>query len=101
MNQISNNVRCPASQELVNYIESMCPVDAHINVRMNAVYADCNPAEFSNQLWSDKTSRMNVVRSFSFNGITHWTLEQWVHNNGYACTLTTLSKAAFLDIVHS
>lgn len=89
----------PASAELADFIRELCPVDAHFHVTMCGVWVDGDTVSFGRQFVSKDTTRLNVVRAFTFDGVTHWTLEEWAHDNGYRCTLFKLSKAEFLSLV--
>jgi hypothetical protein len=91
-----------ASSELLDLIGQVCPTDAHMHVQMRGVWVDSNYAgSFGNQAMSAETTYCNVVRAFTCHGLTFWTLEKWQHDNGYRCELVNLSKAAFLDLIHS
>jgi len=90
----------PSSQELVQFGESVCPVDAHIHVTVHGVWAD-NAEGFGGRSMSSVTTACRVVRAWSCKGITYWTLENWEHDNGYRCNLTVLSKAEFLSLIRS
>lgn len=92
----------PASAELSDYLDTICPMNQHIHVKPIGVWADDNyDGEFTNQAMSKDTTKVNIVRVFSCHGLTFWTLEKWEHDNGYRCTLVNLTKQAFLDIIHS
>ncbi len=91
----------PASQALAEHIRTFCPVDAHINVTMRATYVSGNVESFRGQFYSTETTHLSVVRAFSAFGITYWTREDWEHDNGYRCTLTVLTKAEFLALIHA
>lgn len=92
----------PASQELSEYMDTICPVDAHIHVTMRGVWVDDSyDGSFTGKHMSHETTCLNVVRAFTCHDRTFWTLEQWTHDNGYYCKLVNLSKSAFLDCIHS
>ena len=89
----------PASAELSDFIRELCPVDAHFHVTMNGVWVDGDTVSFGRQLMSKDTTRLNVVRVFTFEGVSHYTVEKWEHNNGYRCTLTEISKSEFYTLI--
>ena len=92
----------PASQELDDFIHSVCPVDAHIHVTMHGVWADDDyDGNFTGKPASKVTTLEKIIRAFSCNGVTYWTMELWEHDNGYRCTLVHLPKDRFLDFIRS
>ncbi len=90
----------PASQALYEYVYSICPIDAHIHVQMRGVWAsDSYNGRFTGLFKEEETTRCNVVRVFTCDNVTYWTLEKWEHDNGYRCELVKLSKAQFLSLI--
>lgn len=97
MNQITHQ---HASQALVDYIESICPHDAHIHVTMRGTWVSGNvPA--TSLYKSDVTTCWTVVRAFTYNGVTYWTRENFAHDNGIRCALDVLTKPEFLQAIRS
>lgn len=90
-----------ASYELCKYIESLCPNDAHMHVNMRGVWVTGNPDNFTGQFKADVTTKLTVVRAFTYNGVTYWTCEKWEHDNGYRCTLQVLDKSEFLALIRA
>jgi len=88
----------PGSTALDDFIRSICPVNAHMNVVSRGVWTDC-AGGFRGQPKSNTTTYCNVVRAFTCEGKTYWTLEKWEHDNGYRCTLEQLTKAEFLRLI--
>jgi hypothetical protein len=91
----------PASQELNDYAQSICAVDMHINIHTHGTWADSDTVSFLNQSMSNDTTTCKVVRSWSYDGRTYWTLENWSHDNGYSCELVILTKSEFLSLINS
>jgi hypothetical protein len=87
------------SQSLSQFINSVCPTDAHIHVTMRGMWVDGDTVSFRNQSMSSETTRLQVVRAWTCKGITYWTLEKWEHDNGYRCELVVLTKAEFLSLI--
>lgn len=90
----------PCSIALENYLHSLCPIDAHIHITLRGTWSNMDES-FRGQYVSSVTTSADVVRAFSFNGVTFWTLEKWTHDNGYRCELVILTKAQFLHLINS
>jgi hypothetical protein len=90
-----------ASQELNDYAQSICTSDMHINIVTRGTWVSGDWKSFSGRSMSDTTTYFDVVRAWSYDGKTFYTVEQWEHDNGYRCTLTVLDKQAFLTLIRS
>ena len=92
----------PCSQALDEYIHDLCPMNAHMLVTMRGIWAsDSYNGRFTGLFRESETTRCNVVRSFTYDNQTFWTLEKWEHDNGYRCELVKLTKEQFTTLIHS
>ena len=101
MNLTTNSI--PASQALQDYGQQVAGNNAHMKItpRGTWVSGDIDWAFFSNRQALDTTTEFDVMRAWTCDGITHWTLEKWTHDNGYQCTLVVLTKAEFIALKKS
>ena len=93
------NYSVVGSSALNSFVDTFCPVDAHIHVTMRGLWVDGDTVSFFNRSMSSVTTTLRVVRAFTCKGATYWTLETWTHDNGYRCELTVLTKAEFLAFI--
>lgn len=89
----------PASQALNEYGEYVSGRDAHMKITPISTWVSGEVGDFFGQMFSTVTTSLDVVRVWTCDGVTHWTLEKWTHDNGYQCELVVLSKAEFLALI--
>ena len=89
-----------ASSELVRYGDSLCNGDSHMKITPRGCWVR-GEENFSGRFAESHTTHFEVLRVWTCNNTTHWTLEQWEHDNGYRVNLVVLSKAEFLSLLNS